>query len=242
MTNVMWLAIAIGNTHIRAAVFDGSELAAEYVKPHIELLELEYELGQWSIDRIALASVVPSLVTPWHGLARTKMMTSDLVPLKGIYKGMGVDRALVALGAGVTYGYPVLVVDAGTALTLTGIDATATLVGGAILPGLRSQFESLRHNAAQLPLARIPNELPPLWATDTITAIQSGAIHTVVAGLKRFIIDWRKQFPNSQLLITGGEGEYIRNYLQGGKLDQRLIFWGMRSLWQQLEKSETSEA
>jgi type III pantothenate kinase len=237
MTKGMWLAITIGNTHIRAAVFDGLELAAEYIKPHIELPELEYELGQWSIDRIALASVVPDLVTPWHGLAHTQVITSDQVPLQGIYSGMGVDRALVALGAGVTYGYPILVIDAGTALTITGVDATPALVGGAILPGLRSQFNSLRSNGALLPLARIPNELPKLWATDTISAIQSGVIHAVVAGLMRHIANWQKQFPRSQVIITGGEGEYIRTYLQGGKLDNQLIFWGMRSLWTQLEKS-----
>jgi type III pantothenate kinase len=230
MTNVMWLAIAIGNTHIRAAVFDGLELAAEYTKPHIELPELEYELGQWSIDRI-------DLVTPWHGLAHTHMITSDQVPLQGIYSSMGVDRALVALGAGVTYGYPVLVIDAGTALTITGIDATPALVGGAILPGLRSQFKSLRQNGALLPLASIPSELPTLWATNTVTALQSGVIHSVVAGLIRYIANWQKQFPRSQVIITGGEGEYIRGYLQGGKLDRNLIFWGMRSLWQQIEKS-----
>jgi type III pantothenate kinase len=234
----MWLAIAIGNTHIRAAVFDGLELAAEYIKPHIELPELEYELGQWSIDRIALASVVPDLVTPWHGLAHTLVITSDRVPLQGIYISMGVDRALVALGAGVTYGYPILVIDAGTALSITGIDATPALVGGAILPGLRSQFNNLRSIGALLPLARIPNELPPLWATDTIAAIQSGVIHAAVAVLKRYIVDWQKQFPRSQVIITGGEGEYIRSYLKGGKLDNQLIFWGMRSIWQQIEKGE----
>jgi type III pantothenate kinase len=238
-TNAQWLAIAIGNTHIRAAVFRGMELLAEYTKPHIELLELEYELDRQSYDRIAIASVVPDFVTPWHGLAQTQMITSDLIPIQGIYKTMGVDRALVALGAGITYGYPVLIIDAGTALTITGIDTTPSLVGGAILPGLRSQFNCLRQNAALLPLAPTPKELPTLWANDTMTAMQSGVIHTVVAGLKRFIRDWQKLFPRSHLVITGGEGEYIRSYLQGGKLDSKLIFWGMRSLWQQTEKSGT---
>ncbi|WP_019501198.1 type III pantothenate kinase [Pseudanabaena sp. PCC 6802] len=230
MTKETWLAIAIGNTHIRAAIFSGTEISVEYVKPHIELDELEYELDRYSYDRILIASVVPDVVTPWHGLAHTQIVSSQLVPIGGIYKTFGVDRALVALGAGVTYGYPVLAIDAGTSLTLTGIDATPALVGGAILPGLHAQFKCLRLNAALLPLANPPSELPTLWANDTIASMQSGVVNTVVAGLKRFIIDWQKQFPRTPVIITGGEGEYIQSYLQGGKLDKRLIFWGMRSL------------
>jgi type III pantothenate kinase len=230
MSKETWLAIAIGNTHIRAAIFSGTEISVEYTKPHIELDELEYELDRYSYDRISIASVVPDVVTPWHGLAHTQLISSQSVPIEGIYKTFGVDRALVALGAGVTYGYPVLVIDAGTALTVTGIDATPALVGGAILPGLYAQFKCLRLNAALLPLANTPKELPTLWASDTIASMQSGVVNTVIAGLKRFIIDWQKQFPRTPVIITGGEGEYIQGYLQGGKLDKRLIFWGMRSL------------
>jgi len=44
-------------------------------------------------------------------------------------------RALAVLGAGKKYGFPCLVIDAGTALTFTGVDRDKKLVGGAIDPG-----------------------------------------------------------------------------------------------------------
>ena len=53
---------------------------------------------------------------------------------------------------GETGGFPMLVIDAGTALTFTGADANQCLVGGAILPGLRLQLASLGQKTGQLPL------------------------------------------------------------------------------------------
>ena len=65
------------------------------------------------------------------------------IPLEGLYPSLGVDRALALWGAGATWGFPCLVIDGGTALTLTGGNGDGFLVGGAILPGLRLQLQSL---------------------------------------------------------------------------------------------------
>lgn len=52
-------------------------------------------------------------------------------------------RALSVRGASTVYGWPVMVVDGGTALTFTRGDDTdgGCMKGGAILPGIRVQFE-----------------------------------------------------------------------------------------------------
>ena len=156
MSEAQWLAIAIGNTNIKAAVFQQSECMAEYTYLHTELSSLEASLSPRSYSQIAIASVVPDLITPWHGLPQTLSIETSMIPVAGIYATMGVDRALAAWGAGLTYGYPVLSIDAGTAITLTGLDSTENLVGGAILPGLQSQFRALRANGALLPEVSIP--------------------------------------------------------------------------------------
>jgi type III pantothenate kinase len=163
-----------------------------------------------------------------------------------LYPSMGIDRALAALGAGETYGFPILVIDAGTALTLTAINAERQLLGGAILPGLTMQFQSLQQRTAQLPALVLPSDLPSLWATDTKTAIESGILYVLLAGIKHFVEDWYAQYSQGAIALTGGDADILFKYIKTQYpslakkmiIDKNLIFWGMRSLLSDLSKGK----
>jgi len=208
------LAIAIGNTRIKAGVFEHGILISTYAQPHdrIRLLEqeleqeLEHKLGDREFQKIAIASVIPSVIplaipsvipiapkikTIWDDLPKTQIITRSMIPLTGIYSTMGLDRAVAGYAACLEYaGLPVLVIDCGTAITLTGIDRDRRVIGGAILAGLTTQLKSLNISTAALPLL-VPQDLdrkfnknpPTRWATDTNSSIYSGLIYTVMAGL-----------------------------------------------------------
>ena len=149
---------------------------------------------------------------------------------------MGLDRALAAFGACEKYGYPSLVIDGGTALTLTGIDPEKKLFGGAILPGIKLQLTSLNTQTAALPKVDIGNDLPSRWGKNTESAIHSGVLYFILAGIEDFIKSWRQQFPDSLIIFTGGDGKLIFNYLQTKStdpkltLDPDLIFIGISKL------------
>ncbi|MFN5965944.1 MAG: type III pantothenate kinase [Pseudanabaena sp.] len=227
-----YLAIAIGNTRIKA-VFFGSDhqILEEYAFTHDQLPILEAQLADRDFAHIAIASVVPELITNWHHLPQTQIIKTCDVPLRGLYATMGCDRALAAYGAGEIYGYPVLVIDAGTAIDLTGINDQKTLVGGAIVAGLRSQFLSLYQNTSALPDLHVPTALPNRWGIDTNSSIQAGISQILLTGLQAYINDWRSQFPDSKVIITGGDGEYLVNWgLQVDIIDKNLIFWGIWEL------------
>ncbi len=226
------LAIAVGNTRIKAVIFDGDrKILEEHAHTHDQLPILEAKLADRDFERIAIASVVPDLITIWHHLPHTKIITTADVPLQGLYSTMGCDRALATYGAGETYGYPVLVIDAGTAITITGIDANRNLIGGAIVAGLRSQFACLHQNTAVLPNLTIPKILPRRWATDTNSAIQAGIAHILLAGLQAYIDDLRSQFLDSQVIITGGDGDRLVKWgLKVDIIDKNLIFLGVMAL------------
>ena len=223
------LAIAIGNTRIKAVIFGSDrQILEEYAYTHDQLTILEAKLANRYFVNIAIASVVPELITIWHDLPQTKIIKTADVPLQGLYATMGCDRALVAYGAGEIYGYPVLVIDAGTAITLTGLNADKVLVGGAIVAGLRSQFSILHQNTAALPDLNIPEALPTRWGTDTPSSIQGGIAHILLAGLQAYIDDWRSRVPDSKVIITGGDGEHLVKWgLQVDIIDKNLIFWGL---------------
>ncbi|MEB3290912.1 MAG: pantothenate kinase [Leptolyngbya sp.] len=188
-----------------------------------------------------LASVVQDQGAIWATYPRCTRVTTDQVPLKNRYPTLGVDRALALVGAGDVYGWPVLVVDGGTALTLTA-GADQGLVGGAILPGLRAQFRALHDYTDGLPLV-VPAlaSLPPRWATTTAEAMVSGVVYGQLAGLRDFIADWRQHSPQGRVVFTGGDGATLATALIDQTppwqdflhIDAALMFWGLRVCRQQ---------
>ncbi|MEG4282624.1 pantothenate kinase [Microcoleus sp. A006_D1] len=184
---------------------------------------------------LVLASVVPHQTAIWQSYPEVRIITLDQLPIGGLYPTLGIDRALALLGAGSQLGWPVLLIDAGTALTFTGANVNRYLVGGAILPGLGLQLSSLNQKTAALPSVSLPETLPHRWATDTAGAIHSGVVYATVAGVRDFIEDWLRLFPNSKIAVTGGDRTLLLQYLTAAFPDTAssvihapaAIFWGI---------------
>jgi type III pantothenate kinase len=228
---------------------------------HPEYLHPKLDLGRSRIP-LWVASVVPSQTALWQAYPETHLLTLADIPIQKMYSTFGIDRALAGWGAAQQYGLPVLVIDAGTALTFTGIDPVGQFAGGAILPGLGLQIRSLTDHTAALPKID-PTFDPtlPRWAQTTSTAIHSGIVYTLVAGLEAFMTDWMQIYPQSTVVITGGDGQVLFQYLQQSqqsqqtisnhgtqqrfsergtavKFDANLVFWGMKAIVQSKKFTE----
>jgi type III pantothenate kinase len=97
-----------------------------------------------------------------------------------------------------------LVVDFGTALTFTAIDANGAIKGVSIAPGLRTAMKALSGNTAQLP--EIPLEIPQkAIGTNTVEAIQSGIVLGYV-GLVSYLVEKIKEEMGGECTVvaTGG--------------------------------------
>lgn len=249
-TENIWLALEIGNSRLHWGLFRGKTLLGtgeesiqnsasnnprDWEKEIISQLPLPVTHSPLPV---VIASVVPQQTALWERYPHVHIMSLDQIPLKHTYPTLGIDRALALWGAGMTWGFPMLVIDAGTALTFTGADAQKCLVGGAILPGVGLQLASLGQKTGQLPQLNIEamESLPPRFALNTPEAIQSGVIYTLLAGIKDFITDWWQLFPDSKVAMKGGDRILLFNYLQVlyPEIAQRvivepnLIFWGMQ--------------
>jgi type III pantothenate kinase len=262
-----WLALSIGNSRHHWGAFYGQRLQATWDIPNAQIpAELATEPTQlaqqlqalpgWpstvqlgiNLPPLWLASVV--LHHPWSGYPQLHQVSLETIPLGNTYPSLGVDRALAVWGAGLTYGFPVLVIDGGTALTISSANAAAQFCGGAILPGLGLQFRALAQGTAALPqLDPDRLELPPHWGMDTPSAIYSGILYTMLAGVRDFIDHWHQQYPESAILFTGGDGEYLLKVLNGSgatadpsnskqmaklSFDPDLVFAGIAALTQSL--------
>ncbi|OUL17590.1 pantothenate kinase [Nostoc sp. RF31YmG] len=260
----IWLALEIGNSRLHWALFIDAKLDCTWDSDYLPesviqqlaesktLYDLPPEvlfsasprprvpLSPSSPLPLAIASVVPRQTALWQTYPNVQLITLDKIPLKGLYPTLGIDRALALWGAGKTWGFPMLVIDAGTALTFTAADADQCLVGGAILPGLGLQFATLGQQTGQLPLieTQLISFLPPRFAVNTTEAIQSGVIYTLLAGIKDFIEAWWQLYPEAHVAIKGGDRTILLNYLQELypaiashlTLEANLSFWGMEKI------------
>ncbi len=215
----LWLGLIAGNSKLHWSAFERDRLVQAWDTPH--LTQPLHRLGPDFSDSTPLffASVVPEqgpFIAAHH---QAREITLADMPLGNLYPTLGIDRALALLGAGDRYGYPILVIDGGTAITLTGADGDRNLVGGAILPGLQLQFDSLGLGTAALPRLDLftdadstkPSvaELPERWALSTEGAIASGILHNLANGLQAAVSDWLERYPNSAVVTTGGSGPWI---------------------------------
>ncbi|MGQ9864710.1 MAG: type III pantothenate kinase [Pseudanabaenaceae cyanobacterium] len=230
MAKVSRLAIAVGNSSVRGAAFVGDRLWQRWRIPLDSALgAVAAWQGPW--DEVWLASVVPTVTAaqfPWPHI-RTVTLTD--IPLQNLYPTLGIDRALVLWGA--WQHQPLLAVDGGTALTLTGVDAAGRLVGGAILPGVAAQLQSLQ----TLGLA-VPQTLSDLtrWGDSTPAATGSGVLWGLAGAIAGFVRDWQNRFPDSDGILTGGSGPLLHPYLQASGSDflrwePDALFHGLRRLW-----------
>ncbi|MDF5714024.1 MAG: pantothenate kinase [Rhizonema sp. NSF051] len=258
----IWLTLMIGNSRMHWALFVEEKLTCSWDTEYLpsafihqisqcQTLENLYKVtGGESGDTktnfyfptaplpLLLASVVPSQTVLWQTYPNVRIITLDQVPLQGLYSTLGIDRALSIWGAGQAWGFPVLVIDAGTALTFTGANGNQCLQGGAILPGLGLQLATLAQNTGQLPNVEAPSFLPPRFALNTEEAIQSGVIYTLLAGIKDFVEAWWRDYPKGKIAITGGDRQRLIDCLQiqfpeiAARLlvEPNLIFWGMQAL------------
>lgn len=244
-----WLGLMIGNSRLHWAIFQDDRLVATWNTRHLSSTQVEQLTAQqfapsaWqglikpspaitqaiqsapcaeSIP-LWLASVVPSQTQLWQTYSTVQIVQAHQLPITGLYPTMGCDRILALWGAGQTYSWPVLVIDGGTALTFTAATAEQELLGGAIAPGLRLQFQALAQQTAALPNAfnsfaqryldsnssSPPVPSPSHWATDTSDAIQSGIFHLLLAGVQDYLHSWWAQYSDAAVVFTGGDGEWL---------------------------------
>ncbi len=223
----MLAAVNVGNTHIRLGLFENGELRETWrlrtgpyrtADEYVYLLSgLFRESGHDNIDSSVCASVVPPLSEVFRTTlkrisgAEPIMVSSELKT--GIRIGtkhpseLGADLLANAVGAFHSFHESCTIVDFGTALTFTRVNADGVLTGVAIAPGIGAALTSLIADTAQL--HQIELIAPPLvLAQNTTHAIQSGIVFGYASLVTGMIDRIRAETGETDLTIaTGGMAE-----------------------------------
>ena len=186
---------------------------------------------------LAAAPQVGSRLTGWAAVGRVpdqvgldggQRIGLSHIPLLEMPPWLGVDRALVGWRAWQLSGSPVLVADAGTALSLTRVDAVGQFVGGRLMAGAALHLRALAEGTAQLPQARVPkgtadgmpDGMPDemaagLWPIETQAAMGSGVLWGMAGAIALAVQQMWAEQPDCQIWLTGGDGAQLEPLLAG---------------------------
>ena len=169
----MILAIDIGNTNIVLGCIENdrilfeARMATDLIKTsdqycaELKTMLSLFEVAPENIDGSIISSVVPPVLNSFKTAIRKLTGCSALVVGPGIKTGLnirmdnpsevGSDLIVAAVAAIAEYDAPLLLMNMGTATTITAIDESGAFVGGCICPGVKISMEALTGRTAQLP-------------------------------------------------------------------------------------------
>ena len=248
----MIICLDVGNTNIKYAVYDGETLkisfrvATEHKKTSDEYGgQLISILGNNKIDVSEISggiisSVVPQLDYTLERMCVNYLGIKPMMLVPGLKTGLnlrvdnakevGADRVVNNVAAVKKYGYPLIVIDFGTATTFNVIDKKGEFIGGVIAPGIKGSLDSLVNGTAKLP--RVEIERPAsVIGKNTVTNMQSGIVYGF-AGLVEYIVKKIKRemkCENVTVIATGGFSEVIAKEISCiDKVDKLLTLEGLR--------------
>ena len=253
----MILAIDMGNTNIVIGCVDEEKvlfeerLATDLSKTELEyvvifktVLEL-YGIEKEKVTGAIISSVVPQLVNIIKSAVYKLIKVDPMVVGPGVKTGLnilmdeprrvGSDLIVDAVAAINNYGTPLIVIDMGTATTMSVIDRKGNYIGGVIMPGIKVSVDSLVSRTAQL--QRISLDAPDkVIGKNTINCMKSGVIYgnaSCIDGMiDRLADEMGEALSDIKVIATGGLAKVIlpecrHNIIQ----DDELLLKGLKIIY-----------
>ena len=257
----MILAVDIGNSTVvmglinnseliasRKTVTDISELEVNY-KEEIKTLLKSHSISESKIEGAIISSVVPLLTDilkeAVSDIFKLEPITVNSESITGIEiitdnpSQLGSDRIADATAGINEYGAPLVIIDMGTATTVSEINPQNQFLGGLILPGVRTSLNSLINNTSQLPRIKLGTPSERIIGTNTVSSIENGIVYGTAAqidGLIQRISDELDFDP--KIIATGGNAGAVIPYCKPKIIyDKNLLLKGLYIIYKN-EKEE----
>lgn len=253
------LVVDIGNTNITLGVFDGDErkmiarmatdktkTADQYAVELINVLSI-YKIGLEDLDGCIVSSVVPPLTNAFKKACELIKVKKTLFVGPGVKTGLdikidnpaqlGADLVVGAVAAIKKYPMPCIILDLGTATTISVLDKNGAFLGGPICAGIGISLEALTSRTSQLPGISI--ETPK-------SVIGKNSIDSMKAGLvigSACMVDGLIERIESELgekatvVATGGlASEVVKNCKREIIINDNLLLDGLKEIYEKNTK------
>lgn len=227
----MLLAIDIGNSNVvvgfveNGTILRKARIATDTVKTSDQYwMELKnifglFEISTEQIEGVIISSVVPPVLNSCRTAVKKMTGLDPMVVGPGMKTGVNVlldnpaqvgsDLITAAAAALREYPAPVIIIDMGTATTVTVLDKNGAFLGGSICPGVRISSEALSNRTAQLP--GISLEAPSrAIGRNTVDCMRSGLMLGSAMMLDGLIERMEEELgQRATVVATGGIARYI---------------------------------
>ena len=246
----MILAVDIGNTNIVVGLLEGTtilncgRIATDRKKTDMDfVIQLKlmlsiFKVKEELIEGSILSSVVPELTNQLVMAIKTLLDKKPYVIGPGIKTGLnikidnpqtlGADRVCDAVCVIEEYKVPAIIIDMGTATTISVVDKFKNHIGGMIIPGIKTSLDSLSLSASQLPYISLDSP-KNLIGKNTVECMQSGIIYGNASLIDGLIDKIKEEMKEDFIVIaTGGYSKIVINYCKNKIIyDPNLLLKGL---------------
>ncbi len=250
----MILTVDIGNSNIVLGGVEGDSIVFEarlrteatktsdqYCVELKSILDI-YNIEAQSIEGGIIASVVPQLLNSFQTAIKKLTGKNSLVVGPGLKTGLnillenpgqtGADLVVADVAALREHKPPLIVIDMGTATTMSVLDKNGAHIGGCIIPGVKISMDALTDHTALLPGLQLDQPKRAI-GRNTVDAMRSGIMMGTACMLDGMIERMEQELGSKTTVIaTGGIAKFIVPMCRREIIyDKNLLIKGLAALY-----------
>ncbi len=213
--------IDLGNTRIKAGIFENGELKYSYVDDNYK--SLIDKLNHHEFGRLLISSVSEEPTAFANSLpqARQKIILDAKTPLpfENHYltkSTLGNDRKAAVAGAQKLFASSsCLVIDIGSCITYDLLESGQDYRGGMISPGINIRLKGMHQFTGRLPLIENVEEVESWVGTTTRESMLSGVLNGIRAEINGVIEAMKSKKGELNVIMTGGDLLFFESSIKG---------------------------
>lgn len=250
----MILTIDIGNSNIVLGGVEGEQivfearLRTEATKTSdqycvdVKILLDVYGIKAEQIEGAIIASVVPQVLNSFQTAIKKLTGKTCLVVGPGLKTGLnillenpaqtGADLVVADVAALREHKPPMIVIDMGTATTMSVLDKNGAHIGGCIIPGVKIAMDALTDRTALLPGLQLDQPKKAI-GRNTVDAMRSGIMLGTACMLDGMVERMEQELGSkTTVIVTGGIAKFIVPMCKTPMIyDKDLIIKGLAALY-----------
>ena len=252
----MILTIDIGNSNIVLGGVCGDEIVLEarlrtdatktsdQYCVDLKILMDVYDVKSEDIEGVIIASVVPQVLNSLQTAIKKLTGKQCLVVGPGLKTGLnirlenpsqtGADLVVGAVAALREHKPPMIIIDMGTATTMTVLDETGALIGGCICPGVKISMDALTERTALLPGLQLDAPKKAI-GRNTIDCMRSGIMMGTACMLDGMVERMEQELgAKTTVVATGGIAKFVVPMCKTAMVyDKDLLVKGLAALYRE---------